>query len=477
VQSDLDLDERLKRFWLHEKEQSQIDQIITSALAHPPATMKRAARSLQVMEQFESQLSDALRERIEEFRGHVSRLGRRRTQVDLIGSAETEADAAVFEVLGEATEGAEPAEFDASALRQARAGAASRADGAVQLLHKFGLENIREPDLGEILAAAEDIRAEQAHYKAQALFVDASGDGFVLGLVVKRTTSGTWLTPSQIDPQMMKQAQVALKQGMPQGVEWDIEWPFPFEGESIGLGLYLAALVIANELPPDGLCAATGKLEVDGQVRGVSGIEAKLEAARRHGIRRVVLPSENREEAQAAGADLELIFVDRVSELKPRLLQSSSGKTELGFDGRVRLARSLLRLFGLELFGEKPLVNGRRLEVADAGSTATIDVLRGKGATVVVGGDKKGTAYQAAEKLVAEHLRPPKPETRETRTYQIKSAERRERARQLLLEAGAIEQEAKQYEEWRLRLESGASSTSIVQYTSGKCVLQGSAPA
>jgi ribonuclease HIII len=475
--SGLDLDERLKRYWLAGKANEDAEQIIKTSLATPPQSLKRAARAAMVMREFEDQLSGPLRERIADFHEHVDDLRLRRLQVDLIGNPDSEPDAAVFEVLGEATEGAELADFDVDALRQARAGAASRADGAARLLNEFGLDNVGEPDRGEILAAVDDIRVEQSHYKAQALFVDAGNRGFVLGLLVKPNDTRVWHTPSKIDATMQKQAEVALRQALPQGAEWDIEWPFPVEGESIGLGLYLAALVATGELPPDGLCAATGKTEVDGQVRGVGGIAAKVEAARAHGIRRLVLPSENKPEVEALDTDLELVFVDRVEEIKPRLLRSSSLKAELGYDGRIRLARSLLGMYGLELYGESALKNGYRLEIADASSTANIDVLTGKRATVIAGGDKNASAYRSAQQLVDDHLRPAKPEARENKTYTIKNEHRQAQARKLLIEAGATEQEPGQHQSWRVRLADGASSATITQYASGKCVLQGTAPA
>jgi ribonuclease HIII len=473
----LDLDERLKRYWLAGKAHEDAEQVVKTSLASPPQSVKRAARALMVMDELETKLSGPLRDRVSEFRRHVERLRLRRLQVDLIGNRDSEPDAAVFEVLGEATEGAELADFDVNALHQARIGAARRADAAAQLLNEFGLDNVGEPDRSEILEAIDDMRDEQRHYKAQALFVDTTGQGFVLGLLVKPNDSRVWHTPSRIDPTMEKQAQVALQHALPQGAEWDIEWPFPVGGESIGLGLYLAALVATGELLPDSLCAATGKLEVDGQVRGVGGIAAKLEAAKGHGIRRVVLPTENQAEAENFGSDLELVFVDRASEIRPRVLRSSSVKAELGYEGRIRLARSLLGIYRLELYRESPLKNGYRLEVTDASSTAMIDVLKGKGATVVVGGEKNGSAYRAASQLVADHLRAAKPEKRDPHTYMIKSPPRRQRARQLLIEAGAVEQEAKAHEDWRLRLEEGAAAATIAQYGSGKCLVQGTAPA
>ena len=43
----------------------------------------------------------------------------------------------------------------------------------------------------------------------------------------------------------------------------------------------------------DGTCSVTGEISVQGQVKPVGGVPAKLEAARQAGIRRVYIPRDN----------------------------------------------------------------------------------------------------------------------------------------------------------------------------------------
>lgn len=473
-----DLDERLKKYWLDGRDQHQASAIIQQALSDPPTSAKQARLALQVMTKLAPQLSERLQALIADFRLHLKRLRLRLAQVDAIGNTDTEPTAALFEVLGDVSEGLELSGFDPAKLRQARVGASSRADAAAALLETFGWERLPEKVTAELEQAIDELREEQRHDQGYGLFV-ADEQGFLLGLQVKLTNSGVHHCAARVDDVMRKQAEIALREALgDQGADWDVQWPFPYEGESIGLGLYVAALVAKQLLLPDALTAATGRLDVGGHVRGVAGIAAKLEAARESGISRVVLSEENRAEAEEApaAADLELIFVDRASAVRAKLLDTSSGRTELGFEGSIRLARNLLPLYGLALEDERPIEHGYRLDVTDGASAAILNVYSGRRGSVVVGGPQGG-ARRAAEKLIDNHFKSEKPTVQPNKTYRIPPA-RQSETKRLLLELGAEELEpTNEYESWRLRVAHGAANATVVLYTSNKCLLQGQSPA
>ena len=432
-----DLDERLKQFWLEGRDKAQASAIIQEALSTRPQSAKQARLALQVMSEYEDELSPRLQGLIGEFREYLELLRLRLAQVDAIGNADTEPTAALFEVLGDASEGIELSGFDPVKLRQARVGASSRADAAAALLQAFGWGRLPEDVAQELKRAIDELQDEQRHYQSYGLFV-ADERGFALGLQVKLTDSGVHHCAARVDDVMLQQAEIALREALgDQGADWDAQWPFPYEGQSIGLGLYVGALVAKQQLAPDALTAATGRLDVGGHVRGVAGIAAKLEAAQESGIRRVVLPEENRVEAQAApaGTDLELIFVDRASAVRAKLLDTSSGRTELGFEGSVRLARNLLPLYGLALEDERPIEHGYRLDVSDGRTGAILNVYSGRRGSVVVGGSR-GSARRAAEQLVADHFKSEQPTAQPNETYRIPPARQAE-AKRLLLESGA----------------------------------------
>lgn len=475
-----DLDERLKRYWLEGRDRDEASQIIQLALSQPPNSAKQAWRALQVMEEVEEQLSPRLRGLIAGFREHVQLLRQRLAQVDAIGNTDTEPTAALFEVLGEESEALELEGFDPTKLHQARLGAASRADAAKALLDTFGWHRLPDTIVVELKRTIEDLRIQQRHFQGQALFVDGDDRGFALGVQVEPKDSGAFHTVARIDEPMLKQAELALREAFAgKGADWDIEWPFPYEGESIGLGLYVGSLVATKQLQPDALTAATGKIEVGGHVRGVGGIAAKLEAARGTGIRRVVLPEENRDAAAGspAAADLEIVYVNRASEIRAKLLDTASGRAELGFEASIRLARSLLPLYGLALEDETPVDHGHRLDAGDGSSSAMITVYSGRRGNVVVGGPE-GTARASAEQLVADHFKAEKPTAQPNLTYRIPTSARQDDAHRLLIELGAAElASTNEYERWRLRLSRGASNATVVLYTSNKCLLQGQSPA
>lgn len=472
-----DLDERLKQYWLDGRDESQASAIIQQALSEPPTSAKQARLALQVMAELEPQLSERLQGLIAEFRAYLAQLRLRLAQVDAIGNADTEPTAALFEVLGDVSEGIELTDFDPAKLRQARVGASSRADAAAALLQTFGWERLPEAVAQELQRAIQELREEQRHHRGYGLFV--ADQGFLLGLQVKLTTSGVHYCAARVDDAMRKQAEISLREALGnEGADWDVQWPFPYEGESIGLGLYVAALVAKQQLPPDALTAATGRLDVGGHVRGVAGIAAKLEAARESGIRRVVLPEENRAEAEAApaSADLQLVFVDRASAVRAKLLDTASGRAELGYEGSIRLARTLLPLYGLALEDERPIEHGYRLDVTDGATAAILNIYSGRRGSVVVGGPP-GSARRAAEQLFDDHFKSEKPTAQPNKTYRIPPARHAE-AKRLLLDLGAAELEpTNDYESWRLRITHGAANATVVLYTSNKCLLQGQSPA
>ena len=159
-------------------------------------------------------------------------------------------------------------------------------------------------------------------------------------------------------------------------------------------------------------------------------------------------------EAAPASAELELIFVDRASAVRAKLLDASSGRAELGFDGSIRLARNLLPLYGLALEDERPIEHGYRLDVSRRPHCARSSTSTAVGAGSVVVAGPQGSARQAAERLSMTTSR-----ARSRRRSRTRRTASRRRARletkRLLLELGAAELEpTSEYESWRLRADS-----------------------
>ena len=77
----------------------------------------------------------------------------------------------------------------------------------------------------------------------------------------------------------------------------------------------------------------TGEITLSGLVFPVGGIKGKVLAARRGGMKRVVLPEKNRPDLKdvpdEALRDIEVLFVDRIDDLLSKTLEPE-GKVQAG---------------------------------------------------------------------------------------------------------------------------------------------------
>lgn len=87
----------------------------------------------------------------------------------------------------------------------------------------------------------------------------------------------------------------------------------PVDGPSAGVAMTLVALSALTGRPLDGSSAVTGEIGVQGRVLPVGGVPAKVEAARRAGLTRVLIPRENNLE-RFREAGIRVIPVDTLEE-------------------------------------------------------------------------------------------------------------------------------------------------------------------
>src|SRR5215475_9890550 len=122
----------------------------------------------------------------------------------------------------------------------------------------------------------------------------------------------------------------------------------PKDGPSAGVAIVsaLAALCSGRAVRSD--TAMTGEITLSGLVFPVGGIKGKVLAARRAGIRRVVLPKRNepdlKDVPEEARRDLEVVFVENIRELLIETLEPSTSAapepraphvpaSEVGYEG------------------------------------------------------------------------------------------------------------------------------------------------
>jgi ATP-dependent Lon protease len=131
----------------------------------------------------------------------------------------------------------------------------------------------------------------------------------------------------------------------------------PKDGPSAGVAIVsaLASLCTGRSVRSD--TAMTGEITLSGLVFPVGGIKGKVLAARRAGMKRVVLPRRNEQDLkdvpEEALRDLEIVFVESVAELLPQTLTPTQetasepqqpipatepvgAPTEVGVEGRAR---------------------------------------------------------------------------------------------------------------------------------------------
>ncbi len=96
------------------------------------------------------------------------------------------------------------------------------------------------------------------------------------------------------------------------------EGAIPKDGPSAGLAIVLAILsaLIKKELPSD--TAFTGEITLTGDVLRIGGVEEKINAAKRGGLKRIVLPEESKPDVQKLRKELkkkmEFYFVKSINE-------------------------------------------------------------------------------------------------------------------------------------------------------------------
>jgi ATP-dependent Lon protease len=174
----------------------------------------------------------------------------------------------------------------------------------------------------------------------EVLFVEASrmqGGGSLtltghLGDVMKESarTALSWFRANAkrygVDPSFYKDAEIHLH--VPSGA-------IPKDGPSAGVTM---VTTLASELTGRsvrGDIAMTGEITLSGRVLPVGGIKEKVLAARRHGIREVILPRQNEKNIKEDLTDelrqeLTIHYVSHIEEVLALALQPSANQTHTG---------------------------------------------------------------------------------------------------------------------------------------------------
>lgn len=88
----------------------------------------------------------------------------------------------------------------------------------------------------------------------------------------------------------------------------------PIDGPSAGISITAAIYSAITGLPVDNEVAMTGEISIRGKVKPIGGVVAKIEAARKAGATRVIIPRDNYQEC-FKNVDIEVIPVDDIQEV------------------------------------------------------------------------------------------------------------------------------------------------------------------
>ena len=101
------------------------------------------------------------------------------------------------------------------------------------------------------------------------------------------------------------------------------EGAIPKDGPSAGVAILAAMISAFTKTPIPGDVAMTGEITLSGEVLPVGGLEEKILAARRSGIKKVILPYENRNKVRTFSPEikkgLKLVFVKNLDEFVEEL--------------------------------------------------------------------------------------------------------------------------------------------------------------
>jgi ATP-dependent Lon protease len=118
------------------------------------------------------------------------------------------------------------------------------------------------------------------------------------------------------------------------------EGAVPKEGPSAGITLATAVISVFTERQIRSDYAMTGEVTLRGNVLPVGGVKEKVLAARRHGIKNVILPEENRKDLvdvpKAALRDMNLTFVNDMQQVLEVILRETPAQRQRDLDAQAR---------------------------------------------------------------------------------------------------------------------------------------------
>lgn len=115
--------------------------------------------------------------------------------------------------------------------------------------------------------------------------------------------------------------------------DYDIHINFPggvpVDGPSAGISITCAIYSAIKGIAISNKIAMTGEISLHGEVKAVGGVNAKIAAARRAGVTKVIIPKENWVESHRELKNIEVIAVSHIKELIPFVFEDKVSDNEI----------------------------------------------------------------------------------------------------------------------------------------------------
>lgn len=106
----------------------------------------------------------------------------------------------------------------------------------------------------------------------------------------------------------------------------------PIDGPSAGITITTAVYSAITGIPVNNEVAMTGEISIRGNVKPIGGVMAKIDAARKAGVKKVIIPRGNWQES-FKDLDIKIVPVDRIEEvIKEALLADNKKQISFGND-------------------------------------------------------------------------------------------------------------------------------------------------
>lgn len=359
-----------------------------------------------------------------------------------------------------------------------------------RVLHQNGYSNVLALIQQDISAAIASLKRFNP-WTLRGLFV-VKGQGETCGISIKpnprKSAQSSVRFNHAIDPDMRNAAERARSCAADinrtvddYGYEIEISRrDTDYGGNSIGLALGIGYLAEIEDFPINPYVAFTGHLEFrTRKVTAVQDINEKIEAAKEAGVREVFLSEQNVSSVTVDTAGLKITQVDTLDQAWNELKSRVFDKAEPSLEARIRKLELLLKQQGIRLIDRERREHSIRLTFYNR-DQIPVDVYFSH--KVVVGGSPKSNLRTIIEQVAKEvfghtgsdevsgtHF------THESWNWPaaVPTEELRQRVRDYALSLSGSRESSANHCDYTAQIVQGQYKLQVMQYTSGKLLLQG----